>query len=169
MRLRSLALIAALALPGAALAQSWQDYDYPEAGFAVHFPAAPAVAKAGYTTSKGLSAPCVVYTVRQPDAVYTMTVADFSRASATSDDAISDAVKVATGAGEVRADVEARINRQYGRELSVRQKDGSISILAIFFFDKHLYVLHGQALAPDADGAAPKAVRFQQSLQFPER
>ena len=167
MRLLSSAVLAALLLAGPARAQTWRDYAYPEAGFAVHFPAAPAVAKGEYRTSAGRAVPAAIYSVRQQDAIYTMTVADFSAASVDQAAAIADAVKVASAAGQVKADVDARINSQYGRELSVKRPDGSLSMLAIFFFDKHLYALDGRAMSPDQSGSL--AMRFQQSLQFPNR
>ena len=63
-------------------------------------------------------------------------------------------------------DVEARINSEYGRELSVRRRDGGYDIVAIFFFDSHLYVLNGRAAAPDPRAATVNLIRFQQSLNF---
>ncbi len=74
---------------------------------------------------------------------------------------------MAIGTVRVKAEVEARINRQYGRELSVAFKDGSLSIVGIFFFDHHLCELDGKAMGPDAAAASSSLIRFQQSLQFP--
>lgn len=167
MRFRSLAIAGALLAPLPASAQAWQNYDYPEAGFAVHFPAAPTVTTGVYRTAAGLSAPSTLYSVRQDNVVYTMTVADFSQITVEPDKAIADAVRSFGENGEIKVDVDARINRQYGHELSVGNKDGSRSTVAIFFFNQHLYQLDGRALPPDPATRSSSLIRFQQSLQFP--
>ena len=171
MRFKSLAvlglMLAPLSVPWAADAPDWQNYDYPDAGFAVHFPATPTVRHGVYTTAAGVSAPATIYSVRQDDIVYTVTTADFSQVAVEPDKAISDAVKAFGDSGEIKLDVEARINRQYGHELSVGGKDGSRSTVAIFFFNHRLYQLDGKALPPNPDSRSSKLIRFQQSLQFP--
>ena len=168
MRWKPLVVLAAMLAPGAAGAQTWRTYSYPEAGFSVHFPAAPVLAKGTYKASDGTSVPAAIYSARQDGVDYTITIADFSHRGLEKDAAIEDAVKVAVGTGLVRADVEARINRQYGRELSVKGQDGDFTVLAIFFIKDHLYRLAGQAGAPDGEQRAPRAVHFQQSLEFLE-
>jgi hypothetical protein len=175
MRFRSLAiagvmlalLFACWAAPLAAHAQDWRNYDYPEAGFAVHFPAPPTVTHGVYRTAAGVTAPSTIYSVRQDDMVYTVTTADFSQVTIAPDTVIGDAVKAFGDGGEIKVDVEARINRQYGHELSVGGKDGSRSTVAIFFFNHRFYQLHGKALPPNSDARSSKLIRFQQSLQFP--
>jgi hypothetical protein len=62
--------------------------------------------------------------------------------------------------------LDARINREFGRELSVSGADGSRSAIAIFFVNRHLYLLDGESLPPNAIAKSGDAVRFQQSLQF---
>jgi hypothetical protein len=93
-------------------------------------------------------------------------MSDFTGTAFEKDDAIADAVKAYGSQGKVLVDVEARINSEYGRELSVDRQDGGHDILAIFFFDQHLYVLNGRAAPPDPGAATGKLIRFQQSLNF---
>ena len=163
----SLMFALAAALAGApAHAQSWETYSYPEAQFAVHFPAKPAVTKGAYATTTGVSVPATIYSVRHENVVYRMTIADFSKTTIDAPAGISDAVKAWGRRGEVKLDVEARINRQWGRELSVVGKDGSRSMAAIFFFGGKLYELDGMALPPNADRSGGRLIRFQQSLAF---
>lgn len=169
MRTPLTAALAALALATpAAAAEDWRNYDYPEAGFAVHFPAAPRALETTYTTLSGFRAPARAWSARLEDVVYTVTVADLSKSPAEQKSAIEDAVKLAGRGGEVKVDVEARINRQYGRELSIVSPDGVRSVMAIFFFGGRLYQLDGRASGPGADGASARLIRFQQSLQFIE-
>jgi len=83
------------------------------------------------------------------------------------DTAIAHAVDQVQAQGKVRVDVEARINRQYGRELSIVGNDDSHSAVAIFFVDNKLYLVEGSVLATSADMQSGDAARFQQSLRFP--
>ena len=162
-----LLLIAAPALaqiPPPAL--EWRSYDYPAMGFGVHFPAEPSVVRGTYATATG-SVPASIYSVKHENVEYRMTVADFSAAKTDEKTAIDAAVKTwATDGREIKLDVEARINRRYGRELSVGGKDGSYAMVAIFFFNNRLYELSGRALPPNATISTGRTIRFQQSLQF---
>jgi hypothetical protein len=165
--LMATALATSLATSAAA-AEDWRNYDYPDAGFAVHFPAAPRAVEVAYTTLSGAKVPARAWSARLENVVYTVTVADFSRNEAGQKNAIEDAVKLAGQGGEVKVDVEARINRQYGRELSIVTPEGVRAVMAIFFFGGRLYQLDGRASGPGADGASARLIRFQQSLQFIE-
>ncbi len=168
MRIGSLVIAAALlTAPLTAAAQSWENYDYQDAGFAVHFPAPPSVTTGVYKTTTGETAPATIYSVRRDDIIYTVTRADFTKLTLDGDKAINDAVKSFEQLGKIQLDVDARINRQYGHELSVGGKDGSRFTVAIFFFNHHLYQLQGQAMPPDPDRRSGQLIRFQQSLQFP--
>jgi hypothetical protein len=153
--------------PSPAAAQDWQDYPYPEHGFAVHFPAPPTVTKGVYKTTTGIAVPSTVYAVKKDNILYSVTVGDFSQTAIDDQAVIDDAVKAAGLAGEIKLDVDARISRRYGHELSVKGKDGSYSMMAIFFFDHRFYNLVGKVMPPDAEAGASKTIRFQQSLQFP--
>ncbi|MEO6338839.1 MAG: hypothetical protein ABIO39_02270 [Caulobacteraceae bacterium] len=170
MRLLSLLLLL-IASPALAQIQpkgpDWRNYDYPAMGFGVHFPAEPAVVRGTYPTAGGGSVPASIYSVKLDNVEYRMTVADFSAAKTDEKTAIDGAVKTwGTDGREIKLDVEARINRRYGRELSVGGKDGSYAMVAIFFFNDRLYELAGKALPPNATIATGKTIRFQQSLQF---
>ncbi len=168
MRSRAAAL-AALFLASAPLpATAWDSFSYPDAKFAIQFPAPPKIANGTWRTDTGLDVPARIYAVRAEGVDYGLTIADFTGAAFDHDSAIKDAVALVSKRGEVKIDVDARINRQYGRELSVIGKDGARSILAIFFFGDRLYVLDGRAYPPDAAGASASLIHFQQSLQFSE-
>lgn len=153
----SIALLAA----AAARAQAWQEYAYPDAGFAAQFPAEPTVTDAQYKAGD-IAGPAKVYAARLGSGDYSVTVADLSSNAASGTDAIAAAVKALGALGQVKADVRERIDRQFGREVSVLGKDGGQITTAVFYIDKKLYVLAGRT-EPDASGLA---VRFQQSLQF---
>ena len=161
----ALALACALLL-AASPAFAWDIFTFPEAKFAAQFPREPQVAPAKYRTTAGLEVPAQRYWIQDGNVAYSVVLADFSGTALEKDAVIADGVKAFGQEGEVLVDVEARINSEYGRELSVRRKDGGHDIVAIFFFDSHLYVLNGRAAPPDPNAATANLIRFQQSLNF---
>lgn len=166
--MRSLAPLAcaSAAILGATPALAWEVYAYPDAKFAVQFPVEPRINPGRYRTVAGFEAPTRVYLAREGSVAYRLTLADFSGSVLDKDAAIADAVKAYGETGRVVVDVEARINSEYGRELSIDAKDGGRDVVAIFFFDQHLYVLDGRAAPPEAAEQSANLIRFQQSLNF---
>jgi hypothetical protein len=158
-------LMAAWLAPVAAFAQDWKDYAYSDQGFAVQFPAPPSVEKSAYKTPDGGSLPMTRYSVRQEGIDFAVDVVDFSSAPGAANP-IAETEKAIGGSGKVTVAIDARINREFGRELSVDGADGSRSAVAIFFVNKRLYRLVARALPPNAMAKSGDAIRFQQSLQF---
>lgn len=164
MRIRGTACAVALSivlLAGGARAQGFQEYAYPDAGFSAQFPVQPTVSEIQYRAG-AVSGPAKVYAARQGSAEYSVTVVDMSASPADGDAAVDAAVKALAATGQIKLDVRARIDRQFGREVSVQAKDGGQITTAVFYVGKKLYVLAGRT---DAD-ASGLAAHFQQSLQF---
>jgi hypothetical protein len=164
--LYALGLACAAWLAAAAPALAWDIFTFPDAKFAAQFPAEPQTGPATYRTTTGLEAPAQRWWTKDGNVAYSVTLVDFSGTALDKDAAIADAVKAFGQDGEVLVDVEARINAEWGRELSVNRRDGGHDIVAIFFFDSHLYVLNGRAAPPDPTAATANLIRFQQSLNF---
>jgi hypothetical protein len=159
-------VLAGCLTPVAAVAQEWKAYPYPEAGFTIQFPAPPTVEKATFRTAAGASLPMMRYAVRQDRSVYTLSIVDYSSTSADGTSTIAEAEKSFGASGKVTVAIDARVNRSFGRELSVNGTDGSRSAIAIFFVNKHLFELVGEALPPNAIERSGDSIRFQESLQF---
>ena len=147
-------------------AEVWDEHAYPDVGFAVRFPSDPQVEAGSYVTLGGVTVPATIYSAKQDNSVYTMTVADFSNSSADEANAIADAVRLVDKTGDIKLNVNARINRQFGRELSVADDDGSRSTMGIFFFNHHLYELRAKVAPPNPESGSAEALIFQQSLRF---
>jgi hypothetical protein len=167
-RALTLLLAAALAGPVPAAAQAWKRFAYGDAGFAVQLPAEPTKTEGVFRLPDGKSGPASTWTLKQDGIVYSVTVADLSKAGVGKDAALDEAVKGLAARGEVKVDVTERINREFGRQISLVGKDGSRSTMSIFFVDGRLYQQEARALPPDPLGASAKAARFQQSLEFVE-
>jgi len=163
--LTALLMLAAL-LPVAARAQEWKVYPYPDPGFDIQFPAPPTVDQSTFRTPAGVSLPMTRYFVRQDRIVYSLNVVDYSTTSADATATIAETEKSFGASGKVTVAIDARVNRAYGRELSVTGADGSRSAVAVFFVNKHLYTLVGTALPPNAIERSGDTIRFQESLQF---
>jgi len=147
-------------------AEGWDEHAYPDAGFAVQFPVDPQVDAGSYETVGGVAVPATVYSARQGSSVYTVTVAELANTPADQPSAIEDAVSLVLKTGQIKLDVNARINREFGRELSIVENDGSRSLMGIFFFNHRLYELRAKVLPPDPEAGSADALRFQQSLRF---
>ncbi len=71
-------VLAAFAVSGPAAAQTWQEYSYPDNSFAVSFPADPQIETTTYQVADGRPVPARVYSVRQNNGVFKVTVADLA-------------------------------------------------------------------------------------------
>jgi len=161
------ALLLALLSAGSVLAQGgWQDYTYPDAGFLASFPAEPKMEAAVYKGSNGTSVPERIYSVTQDSRLYSVAVADFSGTPMTQTDAIKFAVEAFRAQGQVIEDQYARIDNDFGRNLSVAGKDGSHTVVAIFFTKNRLYQIAGVSLPGDEDPQSNDPTRFKESLSF---
>src|ERR1700761_3642220 len=173
-RLRRLSGLVPALLVGAALfpaavraqAQGWQEYRYPDQGFAFQLPAAPSVQDGAAATPTGLAAPVRTYRAQGDRIVYTLQVFDLTKAKVDAGSIVADTEKALAATGQVAVAVNSRINRQFGRELTIDAKDGSRLTVALFYVNQHLYQLVAKALPPDPADRSAQAIHFQQSLQF---
>ena len=161
-----LAAAAILTAPLPALAQTWQDFTYAQAGFSVQFPGTPTATTGTWRTAAGASAPSSTWSLTHEGVTYAVTVADFRGLGVTEQAAVDDALATVRRGGEIKVDTNERIDRVFGHVLSVVNKDESRSTMAIFWVDGRLYVLNGQALAPDAAARSARTLRFEQTLTF---
>ena len=165
--LRSAALAAmsvVLLVCSEAQAQAWREYRYT--GFAVQFPVEPTIEAGTYATAEGTTVDARIYSARQEGAVYRVTVADMSGARLNEAQAVSEAIGQIAASGEVVVDVPHRVNRVFGRQLSIVGHDGSRTAIALFYRNRRLYLVEGTILPTNEDFMTSDGVRFQQSLRF---
>ena len=164
--MRAIAFILAALLAGApAAAQSWQEYSYSDYAFSVAFPGNPQIETTTHQVANGRSVAARVYSVRQNNVVFKMTVADLAGTNLEERAVIDHAIKTLSEGGEVKVNIPHRIYRVYGRQLSIVGADGSQSMAAVFDYKGRLYQIEAKAL-PGATGAEFEMIRFQQSLTF---
>ena len=146
-----------------AAAQSWKEYAYPAYAFTVAFPAEPQIETTTYQVADGRSVEARIYSVRQNNGVFKVTVAELANTGLEEGAVIDHAIKMLSEGGEVKLNFPHRIYRVYGRQLSVLGADGSRSTVAVFDHNSRLYQIEGKALP---GGDATDVIRFQQSLVF---
>jgi hypothetical protein len=159
--MRLITIILALVFAGGpAVAQSWKEYAYPSDFFSVAFPADPKVETTTYQPVEAR-----VYSVSQDGGVFKMTVADLPDPAMLESAVLDHAVQTLSQGSEIKVNIEHRISRVYGRQLSIAAPDGSYSSVAVFYHKRRLYQIEGTVL-PTATNATSDAIRFQQSLVF---
>ena len=164
--MRMIAFILAVFLAaGPAAAQTWREYTYPDYAFTVAFPADPRIETVAFPVADGRSVTAQVYSVRQNNAVFTVTVAPLANTGLEESAVIDHAIKTLAQGGEVKLNLPHRIYRVYGRQLSILGADGSRATVALFVYAGRLYLVEAKALPGATDNAAD-ILRFQQSLVF---
>ena len=155
--------VAAFVISSPAVAQGWEEFNYPEYAFSVVFPTNPKVETIPYEVADGRMAPARVYSARQDKAEFKMTIADLANTGLDEKAVIDHAVKRLSQRGTVRVNVPARIYQVYGRQLTVDGADGSRSMVAMFDIMGWLYQIEAKVLP---GGNEFELTRFQQSLVF---
>ena len=155
--------VAAFVISGPAVAQGWEEFNYPEYAFSVVFPTNPKVETIPYEVADGRMAPARVYSARQDKAEFKMTIADLANTGLDEEAVIDHAVKRLSKNGTVKVNVPARIYQVYGRQLTVDGADGSRSMVAMFDIMGYLYQIEAKVLP---GGNEFELTRFQQSLVF---
>jgi hypothetical protein len=153
------------AVTGPAAGQNWQEYSYPDYSFRAAFPADPQIATTTYQITDDRAVEARVYAVHREDAEFKVTVAELADPAPEETALIDHAIGMLSAGGEVKVNIPHRINRVFGRQLSILQRDGSRAAVALFDYNGRLYQIEGKSL-PTGNDATADAIRFVQSLVF---
>jgi len=166
--MRSIAFVLATFVATApAAAQAWEEYSYPEYSFSVVFPADPQIEQTILQLAPGRSVPARVYSLRQSNLVFKMTVAELAGTNLEESAVIGLAIKALSQAAAVRLNIPARIYEVYGRQLTLEGADGSRSMVQLFDYNARLYQIEAKALpGQNFSVVQSDVVRFHQSLTF---
>ena len=156
---------ALLVFASPAAAQSWQEYSYPDYSFRVTFPAAPQIEATTYRIADDRAVEAHVYSVRRDNAEFSVTVAELSDAGLPEVAIIDHTIKMLSEGGQVKVNIPHRINRVFGRQLSILEGDGSRAAVALFDYNGRLYQIEAKSL-PNGSDATADGIRFVQSLIF---
>jgi hypothetical protein len=127
-------ILAQLVLADSAAAQGWQEYSYPDYSFRVTFPAAPRLDATTYQIAEDRAVEAHVYSVRRDNAEFSVTVAELADSGLAETAVVDYAIKMLSDGGQVKVNIPHRINRVFGRQLSILGADGSRAAVALFDF-----------------------------------
>jgi hypothetical protein len=166
MRLFNLILVPIIfAVTDPAAAQSWQEYSYLDDSFRVSFPAEPQIETTTYQITDDRAVEARIYSVRRKDAEFKVTVAKLADPAPEETALIDHAIRMLSAGGEVKVNIPHRVNRVFGRQLSILQGDGSRAAIALFDYNGRLYQIEGKSF-PTGNNATADAIRFVQSIVF---
>jgi hypothetical protein len=154
-----------LAVTEPATAQTWQEYTYLDDSFSISFPADPLIETAIYRITDERAVKARIYVVRREEAEFKVTVADLADPAPAETAVIDHAIRMLSAGGEVKVNIPHRVNRVFGRQLSILQGDGGHSAIALFNYNGRLYQIEGKSL-PTGNNATADAIRFVQSIVF---
>ena len=157
--------IAAFVVSGPAVAEGWTEYSYPDYAFKVAFPEDPRIETSTYQVADAHAMEAHVYSVSRDNAEFKVTIAELGDSGLEETAIIDYAIKTLSADGELQVNIPHRINRVFGRQLSILQRDGSRAMVALFDYNGRLYQIIGKSLATGNDATAD-TIRFVQSLIF---
>jgi hypothetical protein len=146
-----------------ACAQGWKEYEYPNEGFTVAFPAEPGAETTSYQAPGGRLVGARVYSVVQEGGAFKVTVADLSHTEMSDGNVMAYAILMLSRGGEVKFDLPHSTRRIIGRQASIDGVNGSQTYASVFFHNRRLFQIEGTT---PAGGSAADAIRFQQSFDF---
>jgi len=158
-------VLSALSFATPAFAQNWQEYSYSDYSFRITFPADPLIETTIYQVTDDRAVEAHVYSVRRDNAEFKVTVAELPDPTPEGTAVIDHAIKKLSEGGEVKINIPHRVNRVFGHQLSILQRDGSRAAVALFDYNGRLYQIEGKSL-PTGNDATADAIRFVQSLTF---
>ena len=155
-------IVAIIAASAPAGAQDWREYEYPNEGFTVAFPAEPKVETTSYQASGGRLVEARVHSVVQEGGEFKVTVADLPHTEMSEGNVMAYAVLMLSRGGDVKIDIPST-RRIIGRQASIDGVDGSQTYASVFFHNRRLYQIEGTV---PAGGSTADGIRFQQSFDF---
>jgi hypothetical protein len=156
-------ILAAFVFGGPAVAQNWQEYSYPDQFFTAAFPADPQMETTTYQVAADRSVEAHVYSVYQDTALFKVTIAEVADTGLEESAVIDHAIKTLSEGGEVKVNIPHRVNRVFGRQLSIAGPNDIRSMVAVFDYKGRLYQIEGRSVSTENDAVA---IRFVQSLVF---
>ena len=152
-------LIFSLSVPVNAAAQDWLEYQNREYGFEANLPSEPTFQDTQFTSPTGEMLPARIFTTVEGDAIYKVTVVDYSSRPGEHHIAIGHAADAMRASGEVIYEVISDLDEIYGPQFYIFTEDQREVLSTIVFWRDRLIIAEGSV----PQGSAPPS-QFQQSL-----
>ena len=153
-------------------ASAWEEYRYPDQGFAIQFPATPMIETGVYETLLGPELPSTVYSVAFENVLYKMTVVELIDRIEDGAGLVGEIAYTFDREGQILSHYYPRIGFDvkpvFGAGIVVDLSDGSRVRTSAFVTKSRFYRVDAMVLPArgDLDQAIPS--RFDQTLRFLE-
>jgi hypothetical protein len=170
MRSTVLATLLGVALAGLsapAIAAAWQGYISHPLGFAFAAPGELKVEIGTYRSAVVGERPTLVYRFMDDNIEYKAVVIDLRDAADNAATLLGEAEYQFQDEKKVRMDTFGRVDRQYGRRLSIDlPNNGGRAMASFYFVNGRIVSLQATVLPANGDYATPEIGRFVDSLTF---
>jgi hypothetical protein len=156
---------------GPAAAEDWKEYNYPDQGVAIQFPAKPEATKSTYDSIYVKGLPSLVISAEDDHVLYKMTVVDLSTRSETGTNFLNEAANRMQREGEVLftdfPHVYQGVRSVFGVSLVFDRKDGSRVRSSLYHHRGRLYIAEAIVLPARGDKDMTTPSRYDQTIRFP--
>ena len=156
---------------GPAVGEDWKEYDYPEQGVAIQFPAKPEAMKSTYDSIYVKGLPSFVISAEDDHVIYKMTVVDLSTRSDMGTNFLNEAANRIERDGEVLftdfPHVYQGARSVFGVTLVFDRNDGSRVRSSLYHHRGRLYIAEAIVLPARADKDMTTPSRYDQTIRFP--
>lgn len=169
MRLTGLAFLtgAALTAMAAPAMAAWHSYISHPLGFAFAAPGALKVEKGTYRGAVAGTRDATIYRFADDDIEYKVVVVDMSDMADNAATLLGEAEYAFQADRKVLMDTFGRVDRQYGRKLTIDlPNNGGRSTAAFYFINGRIVSLQATVLPANGDYDTPEMGRFVDSLSF---
>jgi hypothetical protein len=169
MRLTSLAILAgaALAAMTAPASAAWRGYISHPLGFAFAAPGELKVEKGSYRGAVAGARDTIVYRFFDDNIEYKAVVIDMSDKANEAATLLGEAEYLFQENKKVRMDTFGRVDRQYGRKLTIDlPNNGGRATAAFYFINGRIISLQATVLPANGDYDTPEMGRFVDSITF---
>jgi len=156
---------------GAGPASAWEEYNYPDQGVAISFPAKPQAMKSTYDSILAKGLPSMIYSAEDDHVIYKLTVVDLaSRPDAGANFLNAAAYELIHGGDVLFTD----FTRVYQGERSIHgttvvfdRTDGSRVRTSLYYNKGRLYIAEANVLPARGDKDMTTPSRYDQTIRFP--
>ena len=156
---------------GPAVAEDWKEYNYPDQGVAIQFPAMPKAMKSTYDSIYAKGLPSMVVSAEDDHVLYKLTVVDLTNRADAGANFLNEAAYGLMREGDVLfADfprVYQDVRAVYGVTLVVDRMDGNRVRTSLYSHKGRLYIADAIVLPARGDKDMATPSRYDQTIRFP--
>jgi hypothetical protein len=169
--MRKILLIMFALVLGGSPAWAWEEYNYPDQGVAIQFPAKPQATKSTYNSAFAKDLPSMVYSAEADHVLYKLTVIDLASRPDMGSNFLNEAGYALMRKGDVLFTDFPRVYQDarsiYGVTLVVDRDDGTRARTSLYYHKGKLYMADAIVLPARGDKDMTTPSRYDQTIRFP--